>query len=290
MKASIYKNIIENYISFIKSNSINPNVLLIFISSSALFNFASNTENLNTTNNNSQNEIVTSHYGYLKLKIETDELSYNTEFYFNSNATTGLDPGYDATVFGGSPPSYAIYSHLVENNTGTAFAVQALSNTDMSDVTVSLGINATQGQDVSFSISETDIPENISIYLEDTVTNITTKLNSQNYNFIADSNLSGTGRFYLIFQADTALNTSDKTIKDLSVYSDSKSNTLVIKGDLDSDTEFRLYNINGSIVNYKVLETGNTNQKIDTSNLSTGVYVVKLVNKKGEIRVQKLII
>ena len=285
MTLHISKNRIGSLISFIKPNLNLSKTVIILIGSMCLLNAApyfENTSLLNTTT-------MTSHYGHLKLKISTSTLSYYTEFYFNSNASQGLDPGYDASIFGGNPPAFSVYSHLVENNTGLAFAVQALSDTDMNDVTVPLGINASQGQQVSFSIDQSDIPDSIKIYLEDRVNNTVTLINTEDYNFTADTNLVGTGRFFISFEAD-ALSTNDQNLEKLNVYTDTLNNTIVVKGNLDSDTEFRLYDINGRLVNYKVLEMLNTKKTIDTTSLSKGVYIVKLINKNAEERTQKIII
>ncbi len=276
MKYYISKSSIGSLISFIKPKSLNIKTSLILLCSLFLFNAI-------------QAQTTSSHYGHLKLKISSNSLNYNTEFYFNSNASQGLDPGYDASVFGGNPPVFSIYSYLVQNNTGMAFAVQALSNTDMNNVTVSLGINAELGQEVTFSIEQSDVPESVSIYLEDRVNNTFTLLNTNDYNFTTDTNLSGTGRFYLIFEGD-ALNTTQQSLDSLNIHVDAHNNNIVVKGNLDSDTEFRLYDTNGRLVNYKVLEIGSTSQTIDTSALSTGVYIVKLISQNAEKRTQKIVI
>ena len=281
MKPTISKNLIGSLISFIKPKSIRANAILSVVFSLVLFNSAPTVDD--------SSDIRSSHYGHLKLNITTSNSSHYTEFYFNSNASQGLDPGYDASVFGGNPPSFAIYSHLVQNNTGMAFAVQALSNTDMNNITIPLGINASQGQEISISISQSDIPESINIYIEDIETNTITRLSDNSYSFTAATNLSGTGRFYVKFEAD-ALSTSEQSLEELKIYSNSSNNTLVIKGVLDSDTELRLFDINGRLVNYLVLDEINSEHTLNTAELHSGVYIVKLMNKNSESFTQKIII
>tara|TARA_R110002111_G_scaffold38393_7_gene73125 strand:+ start:2748 stop:3608 length:861 start_codon:yes stop_codon:yes gene_type:complete len=285
MKSHISKSPIGSLISFIKPKSINIKAFLSLLSCLFLFNAAPHFEDTNST----ENTTMYSDYGYLKLNISTSSLSHYTEFYFNSNASQGLDPGYDASVFGGSPPSFSVYSHLVQNSTGIAFAVQSLSNTDMNDVTIPIGINVSQGQEVFFSIGQNDIPESIQIYLEDTNNETSTLLTTNDYSFIVDENLSGIGRFYLRFVAES-LSTAEESLEELSIYSNTVNKTITIKGQLISETNFRLYNINGRLVSTTFLDITSLNQSINTSNLSLGIYIIELTNRNSKKRTQKLVI
>ncbi len=230
-----------------------------------------------------------SYFGHLRLNINANNLNYNTEFYFNSNASAGLDPGYDAGVFGENPPAFSIYSQLVQDNVGIAFTVQALSNSNMNDITIPLGINANQGQNITFSIAESDIPGSINIYLEDRLNNIFTLLNNNDYSFTADTNLSSTGRFYLRFESD-ALSIVEQSLEGLQIYADATNKAININGQLHSRTNFNIYDINGRILTTKPLEITSTYQSIDVSQLSTGIYIVELISNTNEKRIEKLII
>jgi hypothetical protein len=53
---------------------------------------------------------------FLHLNASTATEDYSTQFYFNDNASQGLDVGYDAAVFG-AVPAFSIYSLLVQDNT-----------------------------------------------------------------------------------------------------------------------------------------------------------------------------
>ncbi|WP_171817193.1 T9SS type A sorting domain-containing protein [Winogradskyella sp. PG-2] len=237
---------------------------------------------------NNQNYAM-SHYGYLKLNLVSNNLISFTEFYFNSNASQGLDPGYDASLYGNLPSSFSIYSHLVQGDTGIAYSVQSLSDTDMNNITIPIGINASQGQEIVFSIAQTDILESINIYLEDREANTLILLNESTYSFTPSTNLSGTGRFYIKFEADV-LSPTEQALDELKIYSNHTNNTFIVKGNLESDTELRLFDINGRLINYLVLDKVNTEHTINTSSVNTGVYIVKLSNKNSENRTQKIII
>ena len=118
---------------------------------------------------------------HLKLQMTSDTDLYKTDFYFNENATLSMDAGYDSAIFGGNAPAFAIYSHLVETNEGRDLAVQSVNYNALNNVVIPLGVNATQGEQLSISVLETDIPNHIDVYLEDTVTNTFTLLNTTEY-------------------------------------------------------------------------------------------------------------
>ena len=109
-------------------------------------------------------------FNHLKLKIDQNENSYYTDFYFNPNANRGLDKGYDAELWGGIVPNFAIYSFLVNSNSGLPFAIQSLNEFDYSDVVIPIGVNASLGEEMIISLDENTLPENISIYMEDHLT------------------------------------------------------------------------------------------------------------------------
>jgi hypothetical protein len=289
MKNHLSKNTNRSLFSFIKLKTFSTKTSLIFIGSFFLFNTGPSSQGsclFETINHRSA--IQQSHYGHLKLKIESNSLSSDTDFYFNSNATRGLDPGYDAAI-GGNPQSFSIYSFLLEGNTGIALAIQALSNTDMNDVTIPLGVNISQGQEVTFSIAESDIIDSISMYLEDRANNTTTLLNTTDYTFSPDANLTGTGRFYLIFEGD-ALGTTEQSLEGLDIYSDTDNKTIVINGKLLSPTNYKLYDIHGRLFRTTELDVTSSNQLIDTSQLSTGIYIIEVVDDANQKRVQKVVI
>jgi hypothetical protein len=222
-----------------------------------------------------------------KLILELDTATtFSTSFYFNANSSRGLDPGYDAAAFGENANNSPIYSHLVEDNTGRAMAMQSLSETDFTDIVIPLGVHSDQGTQLIFSIGETTLPSAIQVYLEDQVTHTTTLLNTSDYVLTPTTNLSGTGRFFLRF-FDNALSDIDNTFDALNIYANNTTKTIVIAGQLLDATLAHIYDLQGRLVTKTRLKTNITNQSIDTSNLSTGVYVIQLesaaLNKSQKI-------
>jgi hypothetical protein len=128
---------------------------------------------------------------FLKLNASAANKDYTTEFYFNANASLGLDPGYDGKVSGNVAPSYTLYSHLVEGNTGIPIALQALNPSDLTNTIIPLGVNTNQGEQITFSISESTLPSDVEVYLEDNVTNTVTLLNTGYYTLTPNISLNG---------------------------------------------------------------------------------------------------
>ncbi|NRD20013.1 fibronectin type III domain-containing protein [Winogradskyella eckloniae] len=232
---------------------------------------------------------INAHFGFIKLNSSSADSSFNTDFYFNSNATSSLDPGYDAALYSSTPPDFSIYSYLVENNNGTPFGIQALSELAMNDVTISLGVNATQGQEVTISILETDLPDAINVYLEDTLNNTYTLLTSEDYVFTANSNISGPGRFYLRFESN-ALNINETLLNSVQIIANPKTKSIEINGQLDTDTSYALYDLHGRAVLKNSLDDRISNQTIDVSQLTTGIYIIELNSANNQKRIQKLVI
>ncbi|WP_178990303.1 T9SS type A sorting domain-containing protein [Winogradskyella schleiferi] len=225
---------------------------------------------------------------FLRLTLESTDSNYHTDFYFNDNSSRMLDPGYDAALFNGYLPEFYMFSHLVENNTGRAMAIQSLASSDLSDVTVPIGVNANQGEQLTFGIGQTTLPSSVKVYLDDTVANTSTLLTAGNYTLTANTNLSGTGRFYLRFSEST-LSTSTPDLDQLSIYCYNDHETIVIAGQLSEATTATLYDIQGRKVFSTLLENTNSIQTIDVSSLNAGVYVVQLINGT-QTKTQKVII
>ena len=239
--------------------------------------------------NSITNEISNAHVK-LNINSSTDEASYFTDFYFTNNATLGLDPGYDAGSFGGAAAKFSIYSHLVEDNTGRDIAVQSMAFTDLdSEVIIPLGINVLSGQKITVSISESTLPADVDLYLEDVITNTFTKLNTNNYLFIADSDISTTGRFFLRFSR-TALSAATAELNDLEIFTTRTPKSLFVNGLLKENSNLYLYDIRGRLVKEVNLNRSILSNEIDLEGLETGVYIVKLkdisaiVTKKVIIR------
>jgi hypothetical protein len=132
------------------------------------------------------------------------------------------------------------------------------------------------------------LPAGVAVYLEDTLHNTTTLLTSSNYIVTPESNLEGTGRFYLNM-TEKSLST-DLTAKDyLQIYTANSLKQIVIKGLLQGATSASVYDMKGLLVSRKNLDASRTSNTIDVRSISDGVYLVKLENNQL-VKTKKVII
>lgn len=221
------------------------------------------------------------------LKLSSSSLEFSTDLYVTNNATLGLDLGYDASHFGGAPGNFSIYSELVEDNTGRDMAIQAISFTDIdNNAIIPLGVNVNQGEQVTISLANSNF--NYNIYLEDVVTNTFTLLNTTEYTFTPNTDVSDTGRFYLRFD-NNLLSVDDSDLDNIQIYNNTNLKQIVVKGQLNSATEFTLFDTQGREILRRSLNTSTTTNTISTSNFTSGVYLVQLSNTTYSIT-KKLII
>ena len=177
---------------------------------------------------------------------------------------------------------------MVEDNNDIPFAIQALGKTDYGNVTIPLGVNANQGEQLTFKISENTLPPSVNVYLDDNIENTSTELTSSDYVITPITNLNGTGRFYLRF-TDTSLSTSEINFSTIHIYTNQKDKTIVIDGQLLEDTTARVFDIQGRLVIQSDLSSSDSLQTLSANNLKSGVYVLKLQGK-SQSKTQKIII
>ena len=262
--------------------------LVASLSASETISFAPSMRSVGTTDDFIPGRVMNPSISNLELTLTNDDNSYKTDFYFTENASVGLDPGYDSQTFGGNTPEFSIYSHLVAEDSGISMAIQSLSNSDLSNVTIPIGINSLQGEQVSVSISNSTLPVSIEVYLEDNVTNTITLLTDNNYQFTPSSNINGTGRFFLRF-VDASLTVDELALNNLHVYATLTPKTLFIKGLLNSNTSVKIYDLQSRLVLTTNLNTSSDSNQVDLSNLVTGVYMVSISNN-ATTKTQKIIV
>ncbi|WP_299361334.1 Calx-beta domain-containing protein [Winogradskyella sp.] len=223
---------------------------------------------------------------HLGLTLSNDQEIYETDFYFTSNASTSLDPSYDAGVYSGNASGFSLYSHLVEDNQGIPMAIQSLGETDYDDVVIPLGVNSNQGEQITFSITDNNLPSSVNVYLEDNVTNTFTLLNTSDYILTPNTNLAGTGRFFLHF-TNSPLSVTDDPFYSLTIYTSNRS--INIAGEVDDNTIANVYDIQGRLITSKILTSNLRLQSIDVNAINAGVYIVEL-NNGNQNTTQKVIL
>ena len=235
--------------------------------------------NLSLTNEN---------FAKTKLQLTQGASLNEIDIYFTDTTTRGLDPGYDVGGFGGN--TSGMFTHLLEDNAGTQMAVQSLPYSDINDVVIPLGIKANAGEQFTLSLNDTYtvLPTEINVYLEDNVLNTVTLLNDGDYTLSPSTTLNGTGRYFIRFQSE-ALSHQDSSFSTIQIYTPKDSKTLVVKGNLQSDTQLLVYDIQGRVMLQSSLDTSVLTNTIYTERLNTGVYIVQLTNAT-QSKTQKIII
>ena len=216
--------------------------------------------------------VNTSSTFYLKL-YEDQNFIADTRFYFDSNLTLGLDPGYDA---GSHSQSTAIGSRLVEEDQGITMGINAMGIDSLEEATIPLVINRAAGVAFRVSLEGATIPHGTKVYLEDTQQATFTDLRAGDFTLNPQSELSGMGRFYLRL-GSIALSVDELEDSDISIYKQKAEKHITIEG-LSNVTKARvkLYNLLGQELLSQDLEANISTQNISTDGITTGVYIVKL--------------
>ena len=211
----------------------------------------------------------------LVLKLyEGDSEIDHTKFYFGDGLGLDLDPGYDAGHFN---QGASLMSRLVEEDEGVGLVINAMGLESVNDVVAPLELNIEAGNNFRISIGTFNIDTAINVYLEDNVQETMTLLNDQDFELIAENELSGVGRFF-IHLTETLLSIDDKIETNyLNVFKADVNNFITVEGLANQSnlTKLRLYTIHGKEVISATLNNSNK-QMISTQGLSPGIYIVKL--------------
>ena len=222
---------------------------------------------------------------YLKL-YEGENFIANTRFYFDSNLTLGLDPGYDAGAY---DQSMALLSRLVENDQGVGMGINAMSTESFEQTIIPLVVNRTAGTAFRISLEGITIPEDVQLFLEDTQAQTYTNLRTEDFILTPENELNGMGRFYLRI-GNSSLGVEDTEESYVRVYKPNTSDYITIEGLVNvQKTKIRLYNLIGQEILNKTLSSNQTNYRISTQGIPHGVYVIKLQFERSQIT-KKLII
>ena len=224
----------------------------------------------------------------IKILLENGSKSYRTDVVFNASSSLGLDPGFDASVYNGKAPAFSIYSNLVADNEGVPFAIQAVGETDYIDLTIPLGVNANMGEQITFSIQSSTVPESVNVYLDDNLANKSTLLNTSDYTFTPITKLEGTGRFQLRFSQKT-LSHSHQEVSGLDIYTSQAKKEIVVNGQLAKNSSAKVFDVQGRLVKTMVLDHNNQQNRLDVSHLRAGIYVIQISNM-NQVRSEKLIL
>jgi len=225
----------------------------------------------------------------LVLDMYSDAIKVDdTKFYFKEGLTLGLDPGYDAGAFN---QSSGLSSRLVDQDNGIGMGINAMPTDAMSNVIVPLTINQEAGIALEIQIASSTIPEDINVYLEDTVENTFTLLTNEGFVLTAQTTLSGMGRFFIHYTTSTLSTDTESSTSLLTAYK-GKGNTYISVEGLQQFSEpanLILYNVLGMKVLSRKIQSSSQKETLSTLGLKTGVYILK-VQAENIVFTKKLVI
>ena len=219
-------------------------------------------------------QILTYHVALELYNGETQKAM--TNFYFRDGLSLGIDPWYDAGAYN---QSTKLSSRLAQGSQEIAFARNAMGMDAMQNTRVPLEIRQNAGQAFTISIADMNLPEDIYVYLEDTVNGTLTSLKEGNFELEAQSDLSGLDRFFIVFKSNSVLSNGDAFgIEALNVYKANSDSFVTIAGISPElgKLNVSLYNILGQTVREKALNPTTATQTISTQGLASGLYIIQL--------------
>ncbi|TCP22109.1 putative secreted protein (Por secretion system target) [Tenacibaculum skagerrakense] len=216
-----------------------------------------------------------------ELFVENDDDKKGTKVFYVNNKTTGFDNGYDSKMFEGVSVDFGVFTQLVADDNGNKLAIQTLPNTDHETMIIPVGLIAGANKEITFSVSETNLPSGIQIYLEDRANNTFVNLSEGNHTITTKSAVNGIGQYY-IHASSARLSNDDITqnIANVSIYK-SAEQEITVAG-LQANATVKIISLLGEELASTDINS-NGLSKVLLPNLPTGVYVVKLNSALGNI-------
>ena len=204
----------------------------------------------------------------------------DTKFYFKEGLTLGLDPGYDAGAFN---QTKGISSRLIEQDNGVIMDINAMPIDAMSNAIVPLTLNQEAGIALKIQIASSTIPEDINVYLEDTVANTFTLLTNTSFELTTKTSLSGMGRFFIHFTTSTLSTDIANSTSLVTAYKGTGNTYITVEGlqQLSQPVEFNLYSVLGVKVVSQKIQNPTQKETLSTVGLKTGAYILKVQTENG---------
>ena len=225
----------------------------------------------------------------LVLDMHSDAVKVaDTKFYFKEGLTLGLDPGYDAGAYN---QTSGLSSRFLEHDSGIGMGINAMSIDDMSNVIVPLVVHQQAGITLKIQIANSTIPEDINVYLEDTVENTFTLLTNERFELLAQTTLSGVGRFFLHFTTNVLSTDTVSSTSLVTAYKGKGNTYITVEGlqQFSQPANLTLYNILGMKILSRKIQNPSQKEMLSTVGLSTGVYILK-VQAENIVFTKKLVI
>ena len=230
---------------------------------------------------------TTSNRFEINVAMTNGTATKNTEIYYINGTTTAFDNGYDSSIFGGTNNDFALYTQTVTDSQGRKLGIQSLPDSNYENMVIPIGVNATAGTEITFSIAAQNIPAGLDVYIENRTTNTFTKLTDNgSYSITLDADSNGVGQFYLR-TTSSALGLENVTLEGVSIYK-TTNKTLRVIGLQKGKASIKMFTVLGKQVLQTTFESTGS-KDISLPKLATGVYLVNLQTTHGKMT-KKIII
>ncbi|WP_281337141.1 LamG-like jellyroll fold domain-containing protein [Flavobacterium eburneipallidum] len=197
--------------------------------------------------------------------------------FMDDKATNGFDNGYDGEIMDDFP------NDMYFLNSGKQLVIQGEGyfNTNM---TYPIGVKTNTEGKVNFTIDEIEnFDPQQPVFIHDNLTDTYHDIRTQNYEVTLPAGTNNS-RFSLRF-IDKTLNVTQNTVNDIRVSHIQNGNIVEIKNDLQDITveKLTLFNLLGQEMNsWKLDNLDQQNIQVPLTNVSAGVYIIKVKTAKGE--------
>jgi hypothetical protein len=199
----------------------------------------------------------------------------DTKFYFKEGLTLGLDPGYDAGAFN---QFSGFSSRLLEQDSGVGMGINAIPADAMSNAIVPLVVHQQAGVSLKIQIANSTIPEDINVYLEDTIENTFMLFTNEGFELLAQTTLSGVGRFFLHYTTSTLSTDTVSSTSLVTAYKETGNTYITVEGlqQFSEPANLSLYNVLGMKILSRKIRNPSQKELLSTVGMSTGVYILKV--------------
>lgn len=211
--------------------------------------------------------------------ISPSQLSNTTAVIYKDNAQNILDK-FDSEL--SSLSSDALFTFA--ENDSKKLSIQGRNGNQISEDVMRLGAQFFNDGQYTFALKDKQgiFTNGQNIYLHDKQTNTYTNLQNESYTFTAVKGLSE-NRFEIVYKENSVLGNDESKTSDFQIYRDSED--YVIKSSKNLG-RIEVYNMSGRLL--KNFVTNHQMFKINVSDLSVGMYIIKIENS-GDQKTKKII-
>jgi hypothetical protein len=225
----------------------------------------------------------------IKLKVSQNGKAKETEIFYITETTTGFDNGYDSSIFEGVSASLKLFTGLVTGSEDKKLAIQSLPDSNFDAMVIPIGVIAPAGE-VTFSANATYLPSEANkVFIEDKELGVFKRLDDASTYTVTLTEASTTaGRFFLHVRS-AVLSVPNENGTAINMYYVANSKELHIKGLLEEEVIVEVYNVLGKNV-FSTKFTSKANTSLVLPKLSTGVYIVQLLDKSNGNWSKKIVV